>query len=315
MVPCTQSFGGGMKLCDQFPIKIDAKVNIKADSKDAVKVWDKFVDTVAAPFRCWAKTKEPVSQAKAEVNAAQIRVIGIKALMADGLPREEAEALVLRSEQRELLQTVREQHNIEAIVRDAVEFLPRTVDDKPVEEDWVAEFFEQCKNISNEKMRTVWSKILAGEVAQPGSFSRRTLSFVRQMSESEANLFTKFCAFVWSDSASKMFSIADYSMIGAEFDVTRTELMELQSLGLIEQELDVSRITEIERCEEFTYFDESYEIRHQGGYYVAGLERVFLTPTGRSLVKIAEGKKNDSYKLAAINILQLKGITVVKLSA
>ena len=90
----------------------------------------------------------------------------------------------------------RQHKNIQAITQKAMAALPDTVDDKTVDEDWIAHFFEDCKNVSNEQMQILWGRLLAGEITKPGSFSIRTLDFIKSMSTEEAELFTSFCRFV-----------------------------------------------------------------------------------------------------------------------
>lgn len=90
----------------------------------------------------------------------------------------------------------RQHENIQSITQKAIDILPDTVEDKPVDEDWIAHFFEDCKNVSNEQMQILWGRLLAGEISKPGSFSGRTLDFIKSMSTEEAEIFTSFCRFV-----------------------------------------------------------------------------------------------------------------------
>ena len=92
---------------DLVPIKVDLKANLKVDSKDMANCFNKLLDTIQAPFSWWAKNREPISKEKAETKAARIRVKAAQDLMTkSGLRKKEAESLVLRSNQRNLLQWV-----------------------------------------------------------------------------------------------------------------------------------------------------------------------------------------------------------------
>lgn len=305
---------------DQLPIKLDVKANLKADSKDLVKAWEKLLDTIKAPFSWWANNRAPVAEAKAEIKAARLRVEAVNALMVTSvLTRPEAEALVLRADDRELLQRIRQQQNIEAIVQGAAFVLPEAVNTQPVDEDWLADFFEQCKNVSNERMQVVWSKILAGEVATPGAFSRRTLSFVRQLSEQEANLFTKFCSFVWhgKDSEENDYMVMFYEDRHRQVDehgIGYSDLMELDALGLITLAIDhrvatyiIPQNSTLKSC----YFDESYVFCsiNRGDF---DIKRLPLTNLGKSLKPISGAEKNEDYKSYVINLLEARGIIVIE---
>ena len=249
---------------DQLPMKLDLKANLKVDSKDAAGCINKLIETIRAACSWWAEGKEPIVEAKADTKAALIRASAVDPLMERlGITKDEAIALVFRSEQRELCQSIRHQQNIEAIVQGAVPMLPESVSDQPVDEDWTADFFEQCKNVSNEKMRSVWSKILAGEVAQPRSFSRRTLSFVRQLSQHEADLFTRFCSLVWMhDISRRMFVIyGDIKQLNTH-GATFVDLHDLDSLGLIRLDLNMSFTFDWASADmRLLYFEESYSLR------------------------------------------------------
>lgn len=98
-----------------------------------------------------------------------------------------------RAAQRLLDTEERRQQNIEAITEDAIKRLPGTVSDDPVDQDWAARFFSECQDISNEEMRSVWARLLAGEVARPGSFSPRTLWVLKNLTRREAQLFNELC--------------------------------------------------------------------------------------------------------------------------
>lgn len=52
--------------------------------------------------------------------------------------------------------------------------------------DWFIRFFEDCGNISDEQMQELWAKVLAGETAQPGTYSLRILDVLRNLSKDEA---------------------------------------------------------------------------------------------------------------------------------
>lgn len=58
--------------------------------------------------------------------------------------------------------------------------------DKEVDPDWLFRWREAAKNTNNEQLRDIWAKTLAGEVKSPGSYSLRTLEFIRNISQDEA---------------------------------------------------------------------------------------------------------------------------------
>jgi len=57
--------------------------------------------------------------------------------------------------------------------------------------DWFLRFFDAAGNISNEKMKDYYAKILSGEISRPGEFSLRTLDTLYNMSQYEMQLFSE----------------------------------------------------------------------------------------------------------------------------
>ena len=83
------------------------------------------------------------------------------------------------------------QANITAVVRGAAADLgDREVPDHEPDPDWTARFFEGVQDVSSEDMRKIWSKVLSGEVEEPGRTSLRTLSILKDMSQRDAEAFS-----------------------------------------------------------------------------------------------------------------------------
>jgi hypothetical protein len=169
------------------PIKVDAKVN--ADLKDATKLGGKMIDAIS---RACGVVYEPIGivrKAKAERKAALI----------EASTSVEFHEIVQRAKDRFLAQQIRQQQNVDAIVARALEQpQPEAVSDEPCDTDWINEFLDCAKNVSNEDMQKLMAKILAGEVSQPNSFSRRTIHLVRSLGRHELEAFAEACACAWN---------------------------------------------------------------------------------------------------------------------
>ena len=97
-------------------------------------------------------------------------------------------------EQRIQFQEQKRQFNIGSVVQQAaLELEGKEVQDHQPDHDWTARFFSDVQDVSSEQMQAIWAKILAGEVAKPGSTSIRTLSILKNLNQDIASLFTKFC--------------------------------------------------------------------------------------------------------------------------
>jgi uncharacterized repeat protein (TIGR03899 family) len=99
--------------------------------------------------------------------------------------------LEIRAMQRLSFEEVKKQENIESIIEWASQMSDWEVSDEKLDEDWITRFFNIAGEISSEQMQVIWSKILAWEIKQPWSYNLRTLQVLRNINQSEANIFSK----------------------------------------------------------------------------------------------------------------------------
>lgn len=96
---------------------------------------------------------------------------------------------------RIMAREAKRQNNIKDVTEVAANELNglNNVSDKPVSEVWITRFFNTVEDVSDDELKIIWGKILAGEVKSPGSYSLRTLETLKNLSKGEAILFTKAC--------------------------------------------------------------------------------------------------------------------------
>jgi len=100
-----------------------------------------------------------------------------------------------RAISRLFAEEAKKQHNIEAITLKALADVGPEAKTDDVEDDWIANFFDKCRLISDEEMQSLWARILAGEANSPGKFSKRTVNLVGSLDKSDAMLFSRLCGF------------------------------------------------------------------------------------------------------------------------
>ena len=66
--------------------------------------------------------------------------------------------------------------------------------------DWSASLALSVQDVSSEKLQNWWSKILAGEIQNPGQTSLRTLNVLEKMSQQDAVIFEKTSNYILCDS-------------------------------------------------------------------------------------------------------------------
>lgn len=109
---------------------------------------------------------------------------------------EDVPPLAQRTEERLTYQEEKRQLNVESVIREAAEELKdvREVSKEAVNDDWSARFFTDVQDVSDEQMRKLWARILAGEVKKPGSFSLRTLTELKNIDPKDAARFQTIAA-------------------------------------------------------------------------------------------------------------------------
>ena len=87
-------------------------------------------------------------------------------------------------------------------------------------------------------MQTLWGKLLAGEITEPGSFSLRTLATLKNLTVKEAALFQKIIPYLLTCPGNKTNSIEDHFLLCrgrmlAKYEITFPDIMLLDEVGLI----------------------------------------------------------------------------------
>lgn len=71
-----------------------------------------------------------------------------------------------------------------------------SVSPEPVNDDWSSRFFDYAKDVSDDDIKIIWGKILAGEIKSPGSFSKSTLAALWNLDLHDAKCFVEMRDFV-----------------------------------------------------------------------------------------------------------------------
>jgi hypothetical protein len=209
----------------------------------------------------------------------------------------------------------RRQRNIESITIKALEALPPPdqVAEQPVSEDWTTRFFEECQDISDEQMQQIWARIMAGEVARPGSFSPRTLGIVRDLTKQDATHFANLCRFVWViPGAGFAAVIHDHERPEiAEADINFVRLMHLTSIGLIEFNNVIGfKIKTPLRQITVSYCGRIHQLKSvDDKERIFDLGQVLFTAVGRELAKVANASGNEHYRGATLETWAKAGWT------
>ena len=236
-----------------------------------------LVQIVADAIGMWYRPKHVVKMAEAKKEAA---IIEAKAKI-------DIEELI---EERR-----RYNQNRRNIITKALPQLDESAAPENIETDWIVNFFDRCRLVSDDQMQTLWANILAREAIQPGSYSRRTVNLVASMDKNDAGLFTALCGFCWDSNNIRAPAIHQlYDRVFANGGIDYLALRHLDDIGLINLHLGNQRFAEPKLPNSITlsYFRRKLTLRqdqesiHGNGGYRLDWGAVSLTGAGEQLEPI-----------------------------
>lgn len=215
-----------------------------------------------------------------------------------------SEALASRAEQRTLAELIRQENNIENILEKTANELQSAerISDETVDDDWISRFFNIAKDVNNEEMQYLWSKILAGEIASPNSFSLRTLEVIRNLSPQEAKIFQKIIPLILHH-GNVYFVLTSNDSLN-KFNVSFSEILALDECGLIDSSATLTLNLDINKDNPEHLLSEKYII------VIKGLSEVHrkisfgiypLTRAGRELFNTLQRESSKEYAIEAAN--------------
>lgn len=122
----------------------------------------------------------------------------------------------------------REQQNREAVARKTVEHLaedPAPAESSGPSDDWLNVFEDQAAKASSDDLRSLFGRILAGEVRKPGTFSLSTMQLVAVLDQPIAQMMETLAPAVWDGTT--VFKDA------ADERLKYGQLLELEDAGII----------------------------------------------------------------------------------
>lgn len=163
---------------------LNIEVNISGDITEPVSIFiNKIANALGTVYQPYHIKRIAKAEGEAAIIKAQSEII--------------VEGLQNRAFNRMIAEETQKQKNIEDITNESISYLTENADATKMDDDWIRNFFDKSRLISDEQMRSLWARMLAGEANQPGSFSKRTVNFVNNLDKIDADLFTKLCGFCW----------------------------------------------------------------------------------------------------------------------
>ena len=259
-------------------------VNLGNLSKPADTLIKKVSGAVGGIFEPYQITRVAKAEAKADLIKAESEI--------------QITDLHRRAMHRFVEEEAKRQSNIENIISKALPQLDDKGDPSQIEDDWVTNFFDKCRIVSDDEMQNLWSRVLSGEANVPGTYSKRTVNFLSDLDKAEAKFFSDLCGFggmMLGEFVPLVFD--DQADIYNNKEITFNSLIHLESIGLIQFNSLSGFVTQsLPQKISVSYYGQVLELlfaKETDNKLDVG--KVLLTKIGQELAPICESKPVDGF--------------------
>jgi len=200
--------------------KSTSLVNLGELSKPANTLIEKVSSAIGGVFEPWQIKRVAKAEAEASLIKAKSEI--------------EITDLHRRAMHRFVEEEANRQENMEEITKKSIPHLGAESNPEKMEDDWVTNFFDKSRIVSDEEMQSIWAQVLAGEANAPGSYSKRTVNLLGDLDKRDAELFQTLCRFGWSFRSFTLLIFDSQDNIYNDVGINFGSLSHLDSLGLIQ---------------------------------------------------------------------------------
>ncbi|MEA1907427.1 MAG: DUF2806 domain-containing protein [Euryarchaeota archaeon] len=264
--------------------KSTSLVNLGNLSKPADTLIKKVSDAVGGIFEPYQVTRVAKAEAKADLIQAESKI--------------QITELHRRAMYRFVEEEAKRQSNIENIISKALPQLDDKGDPSQIEDDWITNFFDKCRIVSDDEMQNLWSRVLSGEANVPGTYSRRTVNFLSDLDKAEAKHFSDLCGFGWMMLGAFVPLVFDEQAdICNNKEITFNSLSHLESIGLIQfTSLSGFVAQSLPQKISVSYYGQVLELSFaKETDNELNIGEVMLTKIGQELAPICESKPVDGF--------------------
>ncbi len=285
----------------------DAFALIKVDGKivePATTLITKISDAVGGLYKPYQIRRVSKAEADAAIIKEQAHI--------------EINDLQRRAFNRLVSEEAKRQDNIESITAKAIPQLTSSSTPQDMDNDWIMNFFDKCRIISDKDMQLLWAKVLAGEANSPGTYSKRTINSLASLDKADAKLFIKLCCFTWliEKTLIPLFYVEDfrldqsiYKKNGISFDA----MLHLSSIGLISFESQGYMQDELKQQIEISYHKTNLRLEFKKPQdNILSTGNVLLTTIGEELARVCSSKAIDGFFDYTVGKITEQGITCIK---
>lgn len=248
--------------------------NLGELTKPATVLIEKISDAIGGIFKPYQIVR--VAKAEAEANRIQAE----SQIQVTDLQR--------RAMHRFLEEEAKKQSNIESITQNALPLLDEKSTPEAVSDDWITNFVDKSRIVSDKEMQSLWSRVLAGEANTPNTFAKRTVNLLADLDKEDAILFMKLCGFGWMIGNIFPLVFDVQASIYNNHDINFDSLSHLESLGLIQfNNLTGFRLRGFPKIMPFFYYGQLVELTFQkDSDNDLNVGKVLLTRAGQQLAPV-----------------------------
>jgi hypothetical protein len=263
--------------------KSTSLVNLGELSKPANTLIEKVSSAIGGVFEPWQIKRVAKAEAEAGLIKAKSEI--------------EITDLHRRAMHRFVEEEANRQENMEEITRKSLPHLADESNPENMEDDWVTNFFDKSRIVSDEEMQSIWAQVLAGEANAPGSFSKRTVNLLGDLDKRDAELFHTLCRFGWILGGFTPLVFDSQERIYNDLGIDFRSLSHLDSLGLIQFNwvagFNMRRLPKnlaVAYCGKVLRLTMSNEAEN-----TLSTGKVFLTQAGQELARVVKAPGVDGF--------------------
>lgn len=201
-----------------------------------------------------------------------------------------------RALRRLIAEEGKQQENIEKITAEAASQLADNAKPQDMEPDWIANFIDKARLVSDTELRSLWARILAGEATNPGSYSKHTIELLGSLDRADSQLFTNLCSFavMFNEPLPLVYdaTAAVYNGRGVNF----TSLQRLESIGLINFSQRAGFVMQGLRGNlGLNYFGGAFRLQPKRPLQDFKLGNVTFTKSGKQLFTVFDAKPDPCF--------------------
>jgi hypothetical protein len=222
--------------------------------------------------------------------------------------------LAFKTTNIDMAESIRKDVNVSKSVLIAEKILldeQQSTSEKDIEDDWLYSWRDYAGRVSASELQELWGRILAGEVKNPGSYSFRTMEFLKGLSKTEAELIGNLAPFIIAENI-----VRDKDQILEKEGITFGSLLFLQEIGVLSgvEALGLSiELTSNSNEKYIKYLISNNKVvllEHKDPTKIPKLGIFQVTQIGRQVLALASFQSNEEYVVSIAKDMAKQGYSV-----